>query len=538
MSELSVGVVEVETPHMRSKGGTSPSVALTSTSLLARNAILNFLTEGWTFFILLVAMPRLVSSWGDPSFGLFSLAWVVIGYLSFLDVGVNRAATKFVSEHLAEKDLDAVRGLVRTSCWVNLFFGLLGGLFVVLLSPYLVHNVFRISGPLEREARLVFFFVGLAVPVLLVQGIFRSVLTSYQRFDWINGVNAVTMTAQWGLAVLLAWNGKGVAIVVLMTVGARLIGAATYGVLLSSLLPNLRLLSVHGFHGFFKLLKFGTWVSVSQVISPILVYLDRMLIASFVSLSAVTLYTVPFEAMTRLRIVPTSLVNTLYPAFSERGLDGHEQRLQTLYEGSVHYLLILTLPFIVVLTITGPDLLSLWMGKQFASQASIVLRILSVGVLLNCMANVPYNALQALGRPDLTGKFHLAELPFYFLLCIMLIPHWGIIGAAIANSIRISADSLLLFWAAWRFCSCHPARWRDRLLLQSLGLNALLAVLLLVVNESSATSLWVHIGAAFFGLLLYFAAIATVTLKHSTRRSMLAVVAWPRLKPNLSLKDR
>lgn len=84
----------------------APAPQLTSSSLLARNATLNLFGEGWTFLVLLVAMPKLVSYLGEISFGLFSLAWVVIGYLSFLDIGVNRAATKFVSEHLVGQEED------------------------------------------------------------------------------------------------------------------------------------------------------------------------------------------------------------------------------------------------------------------------------------------------------------------------------------------------------------------------------------------------------------------------------------------------
>lgn len=56
---------------------------LTSSCLLARNAMLNLATEGWIFVVLLIAMPKLVSFLGETSFGLFSLAWVVIGYLRF-----------------------------------------------------------------------------------------------------------------------------------------------------------------------------------------------------------------------------------------------------------------------------------------------------------------------------------------------------------------------------------------------------------------------------------------------------------------------
>lgn len=64
--------------------------------------------------VLLVEMPRLVSLLGETPFGVFSFACVVIGYLAFLEVGVNRAATKFVSQHLAQEDHDsAVKISVR-----------------------------------------------------------------------------------------------------------------------------------------------------------------------------------------------------------------------------------------------------------------------------------------------------------------------------------------------------------------------------------------------------------------------------------------
>src|ERR1700681_3931022 len=99
--------------HSESSAARNSPVQLTSSSLLARNATLNLLAEGWTFVVLVAEMPKLVSFLGEPAFGFFSLAWGFIGYLTFLDVGVNRAATKFVSEHLAGQDDDSVRLVVR-----------------------------------------------------------------------------------------------------------------------------------------------------------------------------------------------------------------------------------------------------------------------------------------------------------------------------------------------------------------------------------------------------------------------------------------
>jgi O-antigen/teichoic acid export membrane protein len=450
-------------------------------------------------------MPKLVALLGATSFGLFSLAWVVIGYLTFLDVGVNRAATKFVSEYLADRDLNSVRELIRTAFVANLTLGLIGGLFVALSTPYLVHTIFKVPADLQSQARLVFLAVALAVPALLVQGIFRAVLSSFQRFGWINAVNAFTTTVQWGLAGILAWEGKPIALVVFSTVVVRILATGAYGIVLSRLLPGLQLSQPHRLHGLSRLLKFGTWVSVSQLVSPLLVYLDRVLIAAFVSFADVTLYTVPYEVMTRLRIIPASLVNTLYPAFSERKQDTSGAPLVRLYVDSIRYLLLVLLPIVLFLVVLGADPLRLWMGSSFAEQASLVLKILAVGLLPNALAYVPYNLLQASGRPDITGKFHVLELPIYVVLCVVLIPRWGIAGAAMANTARLVVDSILLFWAAGKYCQC-PFR--------SLWVNGVLRILILgltfgmvlVAINLAFDNPWKRLGAGVVALGLCFLA--------------------------------
>jgi O-antigen/teichoic acid export membrane protein len=248
------------------------------------------------------------------------------------------------------------------------------------------------------------------------------------------------------------------------------------------------------------------------------VYLDRVLIASFVSLAAVTLYTVPYEAMTRLRIIPSSLVGTLYPAFSERGSEEQRIQLQRLYEGSVRYLVLLLVPGILFLVVLGPDLLTLWMGPSFAQQTSVVLQVLALGVLANALAYVPYNLLQALGRPDLTGKFHVLELPLYVVLCALLIPRWGIAGAAMASTIRFTLDSALLFWAAGKYCECSlrtflvSALPRILTLCSSLGLT-LVAIKLCVHHP------WVRLGLGVlaFGVFLLAAWVLVVENQEKPR---------------------
>jgi hypothetical protein len=79
-----------------------------------------------------------------------------------------------------------------------------------------------------------------------------------------------------------------------------------------------------------------------------------------------------------------------------------------------------------------------------------VLRILLLGMFLNCLAWTPYGLLVAAHRPDLTAIFHLAEAPPYLLLLCWILPRYGITGVAIAWTARICIDTTLLFLAARR----------------------------------------------------------------------------------------
>jgi len=90
-----------------------------------------------------------------------------------------------------------------------------------------------------------------------------------------------------------------------------------------------------------------------------------------------------------------------------------------------------------------------------------VLQWLAVGVFCNSLAHIAFAFIQGVGRPELTAKLHLAELPLYVLLVWYLIGAYGIEGAAISWALRTGIDAILLFGIAQRLLptkisSCIP----------------------------------------------------------------------------------
>jgi O-antigen/teichoic acid export membrane protein len=121
-------------------------------------------------------------------------------------------------------------------------------------------------------------------------------------------------------------------------------------------------------------------------------------------------------------------------------------------------------------------------------------------VLINSLSHVPHSLLQAQGRPDVTAKLHLAELPLHGLLVWWLISLWGTPGAALAWTIRVAVDALLLSVAAWHLTSLPLQAFVSAKVTQTSLFLCLFAALLLAI-DSLPLAIWLRLlGGGFVAL--------------------------------------
>ena len=96
----------------------------------------------------------------------------------------------------------------------------------------------------------------------------------------------------------------------------------------------------------------------------------------------------------------------------------------------------------------APVFFRYWIGPDFALVAAPVAKILFLGAWINGHGFVAFTLLQSQGRPDLTGKLHTAEILPYLAVLWGLTTTFGVAGAAVAWTLRCTADALAMFWAA------------------------------------------------------------------------------------------
>jgi O-antigen/teichoic acid export membrane protein len=112
-------------------------------------------------------------------------------------------------------------------------------------------------------------------------------------------------------------------------------------------------------------------------------------------------------------------------------------------------------PVTFAIVTLGHEVLNFWLGGDYAQNSTRVLQYLAIGVFLNCLAQIPFALIQAAGRPDLTAKLHMSELPFYLLGMWWLIRQFGIDGAAVAWTARCLVDTAAVFLIARRLTGSY-----------------------------------------------------------------------------------
>jgi O-antigen/teichoic acid export membrane protein len=412
------------------------------------NTLWNLAGVGLPTLFTLVAIPFIVYGLGTDRFGLLLLVWALIGYFGLVDLGIGRALAQTTAAQLGAGQARDIPSLVWSGLTLMSGLGVLGGFLLAGAAGPLVRLLLEVPEPYQDEAIISVRIMALGLPIIVVAGGLTAVLSSYQKFPLINGLQIPFSALNNLCQALTAMLWPNLTTVVTILIVVRTLNALAMFWLCWRLVP-------FPSGAFWKrkhlgiLLRFGSWITVTNIVGPLMVYLDRFVIGVMISMSAVAYYATPHEVVIRLLVLPGAIVGVLFPTFATMLQQDH-QRVARLVKGGLATNFMLSFPLTVILVGFAEPLLSIWLGPQFASRSAPVLKILAIGLLINSLAQVPYVLVQGARRPDLTAKLHLIELLPYLLLLVWLTHLWGIIGAAILSTLRLTIAGLIVsIMARW-----------------------------------------------------------------------------------------
>jgi O-antigen/teichoic acid export membrane protein len=296
----------------------------------------------------------------------------------------------------------------------------------------------KIPAALQAETVNALRVLCLSIPFVTCTAGLRGMLEARQRFGPVNVIRATLGVLTFLGPIAILPFSSSLEPVMWLLLAVRVVAWGASVALCAGSFPGLRRGIAMRRDMVAPLFTAGGWITVSNIVGPVITYLDRFLIGALLSAAAVAYYVTPYEVVTKFLIFPTALAAVLFPAFAAGGADA--RHVASLYSSALKYVLLFMYPAALIVVAVAPEAMSWWLGSEFPSQGAEVARVLTVGVLLNALAYVPYALAQAVGRADWVARLHLVELAVYVPLLYAAVEAAGIVGAAIAWSARVAID--------------------------------------------------------------------------------------------------
>jgi O-antigen/teichoic acid export membrane protein len=417
---------------------------------IAKSSFLNLIGAAVPMAVALITIPILIKNLGVDRFGILTIVWMLIGYFSFFDMGIGRALTQIISSKVAQFKLTEIGEIFWTSVTLLIVLSMVGACFIALLAVPLAHDILKVPEFMQDETVSVLRLMAFTIPFVVINSALIGFLSAFHRFDLINYIRLPTGVLIYvvPVIVILITNSLQPVIASMLILKILICFLNFYCCLL--VLPDLKTSFVVNRDALKPILHFGGWMTITNILGPIMIQFDRFVIANLISITAVAYYTTPYEIISKLLIIPGSILSVFFPVFTSVYVKSKKD-VAILFGSAVKMLIFFIFPIIHLIIIFAYSGSAFWLGESFADNSYRVVQWLAIGVFINSIAQVPFSFIQGIGKPDITSKLHLLELLLYIPSLWLMIIWKGIEGAAITWVFRASIDALLLLLISRHF---------------------------------------------------------------------------------------
>jgi O-antigen/teichoic acid export membrane protein len=406
--------------------------------------------------IVFVSQIILARWMGAYQFGSYVYVWtwlLLAGDIAHL--GMPLAAQRFIPEYTGTRSFDLLRGYLSGSRWISFAAGVVAALLGAL-AVYLLDDAF------DSELFLPFYFACLALPAYVLTFMADGAARSY---NWIN----LALLPAYVVRPLLLIAG----IAALRVAGFELNATVALGVLAAAAWISVILQMLQLDRRLHRIVPAGPkryelkrWVTTAVPmifvwgLYTLLTSTDILVLKHFRSADEVAHYFAAAKLLALISMIYFAVAASAAHRFTTYHVAGDREGLAAFAASTVRWVFWLSFAFTLVILALGEPLLSLFGPDYAASQPLMV--ILSVGMLARASVGPAERLLNMLGHQHACSYAYIAAFTVNLGGCLLLAPHYGAYGAAIATAGGFVVESIALFIIAKRSLGLHMFIWRPR----------------------------------------------------------------------------
>jgi O-antigen/teichoic acid export membrane protein len=389
--------------------------------------IVRVLAAGLTY-ITQIALARAL---GKSEYGIFATVWVwmiIFGHSSLLGVGIS--SSRFIPTYLIQKRFDLLRGFITSGALLVVSVALVCAAMASLCA-YLLRGFWD-------ESLLIPFCIAMCVvPFFALQ-------------DFAEGV---ARSLKWPLLAIVPPYIVRQGLIVMGTLSALTLGAPAFAhtALVVALLATLITLILQIFllrralaslvpmvkrqYAFITWLKASLPMGMAELTNVLLSFIDVLMLSFFVSPGEVAIYFAATRLVQLISFIPFATSAAMSPRFTEAHARNDIQALG-------HFVTQTARLTSLAMGLTAIGLMGMapWLLLLFGSgfdQGQMVVIIIGVGLICHSLTGPGEDVLNMLGAENVCAKGSLAMLVIAFVLNSILIPVYGVYGAAVATALTV-----------------------------------------------------------------------------------------------------
>lgn len=451
-------------------------------------------------------------------YGIFSLSLTIIAICTTISaLGLEEGVTRYIAYLRGKNEKNSIQDTIFSSIIVGLIASILIAILIYFASDYLAVRVFH-----EPNVSFILQIMAISVPfavlINLIVSIFRGFDKASVKVYFNNILRPGIYLLFLGIAVF--FNRSFVEMVSIYVISLLI----TFLVLIIYFIRNapIELILRQGCVSYNtkKLLQFSIPLLVVGLLLAIMSWTDTLMLGFFKTTETVAAYSAAYPLANLLSPGINSIGFLYVPIISYMYSKNNIKDIGALNESSTKWCFIITLPIFFILFVFPEFILNIFYGFEYV-KASNVLQILSLGFIVNSFFGLNYYTLMAIGKARLLMNCSLISAASNIVLNLILIPPFGMFGAAIASAVSFTLIEIYMTLRLYQFLKIHPFTQKY---VRFTMLTIFLVVIFYMFRNSFVQTFWtVSLSYVIFLVIYAISILVTNSLDNEDKKILMQI---------------
>ena len=391
--------------------------------------------------------------WSASDYGVFSMALALLNICVIIStLGLQRGTSRSIAYAREKNESEKIQGFISASLWLALAGSLILCLILFLVSESIAVTIFQ-----EPALTIPLRIFSIAIPFFTLLNVFTSIFLGFglvQAKVYFKEIlrNLLFPLLLLGLILLnLSFIGVFYAYTASLAIPCLLLIIYARKHLPSSI----RIAKPAVNPAAKELLFFSLPLLGVAMLGMIIAWADTLMIGYFKTSAMVGLYNVAHPLAHFISYPLEALLLVYMPVTSGLYARGQMSEMRRNFSVLTKWLCSLTLPLFFILFLFPDVVLNFLFGANYIFAAA-ALRILSLGFIINNFLGPNGATLIAIGESKFIMWATLATAVLNVGLNVILIPPFGIVGAAVASVVAITTVNLVRCWKLYSLTKAQP----------------------------------------------------------------------------------